>query len=461
MRTGKAIRLFCTILMTAVLVVLLAVTASAESAQTCLITIRNEAAEANTDEAVNALHVYDPNSEEKDDFFSGTEVPVGTEVKIFAYNLASPVQLTIVHGDETIVETRLDMLRAFEDDDKVQFYTVVLEHDLTVTATLVPDTLPAEEENGFPVTLDNAFSDSGVAVNLSYLDFTNGEPAVVPVTSGTVLPEGTGLFVQVLNDSEKNLRVSALIGGNEIDGADIPAGEAGGLMGADFTGIILTGDLTVSVSEIDDSACSITVDNAVEADGVLVSLSYLTTVDGELAPVPVASGESVASGTGIYVQVINDSTKDIRVSAQIDGQEIEAADIPAGEAGGLMGPEFAGILLTGDLTVCVNEAACAVTLTNPMEADGVLVSLSYLTTVDGELAPVPVADGETVALNTGIYVQVINDSDKDIRVSALIDGQEIEGADIPAGEAGGLMGPEFAGILLTGDLAVTVENAAR
>ncbi len=69
---------------------------------TCLITINDGAASANTNEAVNGLHVYDPNSEEMEDYFSGMEVEKGTTVDIFAYNLASPVSLEIEHNGKTI-----------------------------------------------------------------------------------------------------------------------------------------------------------------------------------------------------------------------------------------------------------------------------------------------------------------------------------------------------------------------
>ena len=66
----------------------------------CLVTIENGASEANTQYAVNGLHVYDPTSEDLDDFISGVELPVGTNVSIFVYNLASEVHLTIIHNGE-------------------------------------------------------------------------------------------------------------------------------------------------------------------------------------------------------------------------------------------------------------------------------------------------------------------------------------------------------------------------
>ena len=111
----------------------------AEEQKTCLITIDNGAAEANTENAVNGLHVYDPNSEELDDFVSGTELPAGTEVSVYVYNLASPVQLQIVHNGETIVDKRFEKMQAWVDDDKVEFFDIVLEGDLTVTTKALED----------------------------------------------------------------------------------------------------------------------------------------------------------------------------------------------------------------------------------------------------------------------------------------------------------------------------------
>ncbi len=113
--------------------------AEEENKKTCTLTIHNGAAEANTTEAVNAVHVYDPDSEEQEDFFSGDEVPVGTHVSIFVYNLASPVSLTIEHNGKLYAERTYSVMEAWTDDAKVEFFEIDLEGDLTVTTEVLPE----------------------------------------------------------------------------------------------------------------------------------------------------------------------------------------------------------------------------------------------------------------------------------------------------------------------------------
>lgn len=182
-------------------------TQAEEAGKTCLITITNGAAEANSDEGTNSVHVYDPNTEEKDDFFSGSEVAAGTTVKIFVYNLASPVHLTITHGGELLADRIYDTKIAWVDDDKIEFFEFELEGDLEVV-TEVADPEAAEEseasepEEGMePEDLmdDGAAESSDGIVPLSGLVVSASGCCSVTV-AGTEVPDGAISAAQTRGD---------------------------------------------------------------------------------------------------------------------------------------------------------------------------------------------------------------------------------------------------------------------
>jgi len=107
------------------------------------VTIDHGAAAANTNTAVNGLHVYDPTSKNKDDFTSGTEVKKGSKVTIFVYNLDSEVHLTITHNGQTIVDKDYAIL---ESDEDVEFFDLTVEGDITVKTTVIHREEPVEEK---------------------------------------------------------------------------------------------------------------------------------------------------------------------------------------------------------------------------------------------------------------------------------------------------------------------------
>ena len=99
----------------------------------CVLTIDNGASSVNTKYAVNALHVYCPDTEDKEDYFSGDELPAGTSICIFAYNTAGDIHMTIVHNGETLCDKDFKRVIPWENDEAVERFTFSLEGDLTVT----------------------------------------------------------------------------------------------------------------------------------------------------------------------------------------------------------------------------------------------------------------------------------------------------------------------------------------
>ena len=101
--------------------------------KTVTVTVENGASSANTTEAVNGLHVYDRGDPDLEDITGTAKLKTGTEIELYVYPLASDVQLTVIHNGKTIVDKKIEKIEAFVDDDKVQFFKIKLEGDLTVT----------------------------------------------------------------------------------------------------------------------------------------------------------------------------------------------------------------------------------------------------------------------------------------------------------------------------------------
>ncbi len=225
----------------------------------CLITILNGAASANTKEAVNGLHVYDPGSEELDDFISGAQVPVGTEVCVYAYNLASPVSMVIEHNGEVLAERTYPVREAWVDDDKVEFFEITLEGDLTVTTEALPGDAeepseaddaeenrkkdethssggdreaaqgaadeptekpagkPSEndpEETSFSVTIRNNVSGADGLLTIGYV---NEAEQAIDIVSGNKYKKGLYVGARVLNYSgSRKLRLTAYNGSGGV-----------------------------------------------------------------------------------------------------------------------------------------------------------------------------------------------------------------------------------------------------
>ena len=99
--------------------------------------IQNDAASVNTKYAVNAVHVYCPDTEDKEDYFPGDEVPAGTKICVFAYNTAGDIHMTIVHNGETLCDKDFKRVIPWENDEEVERFEFTLEGELTVTTTAI------------------------------------------------------------------------------------------------------------------------------------------------------------------------------------------------------------------------------------------------------------------------------------------------------------------------------------
>ena len=112
--------------------------------QAATITINDGARSANTDEEINALHVYDPTlyalGVSDDAYSSGEQVSFGRKVKIFVYNYSTPVRLKITYKGQTVVDKVYDIL---DMDDEEQwknghgeFFEYTLDGDLLIETSV-------------------------------------------------------------------------------------------------------------------------------------------------------------------------------------------------------------------------------------------------------------------------------------------------------------------------------------
>ena len=103
------------------------------------ITIKDGAKGSSTKEAVNALHVYDPDIRVGNDEYSDGDVVLsGRKVRIFVFNYATPVRLTITY--KGVVE--VDKIYPIVTDQRKghdEFFNYVLDGDLEVVTEAVED----------------------------------------------------------------------------------------------------------------------------------------------------------------------------------------------------------------------------------------------------------------------------------------------------------------------------------
>ena len=432
--------------------------------ETYTITINDGAAAANTDSAVNGLHVY---TGSEDDYKSGDKAPADTPITVFVYNYASPVHLTVTMGGETIADKTYPIIQS---DDDVDFIEFKLTGDLVVTTEVAE-----AAETTYAVSYEDKIGSEDVALNIMRMDMSGESPAPAPIASGDKLPEGEMVYSQVINSSDKPVKLTAYAGGTEIASAEIPAkpedddASYGGL-----DPIELTADLRFVLEPAEETppeetSCVVSVDDQVGSEDVQLNIMRMDMSGERPVPAPIASGDKLPEGETIFSQVVNSSDKTLKLTAYEGMKVVASAEIPAKPAdddasyGGLDPIE-----LKADLRFVLEEVkqetpepepeetTYTVTVDNAVE--NVIVNLSWLDMSGESPETVPVASGDKVKENTGLFVQVINDSDKDVTVTALIGGQELEKAEIKAGEAGGLMGEDYSGLALTGDMTVKVEE---
>lgn len=299
--------------------------------ETYKLTINDGAKAANTETAVNGLHVYDPGDKNLDDMSDGAEIKKGQKLTIYEYNFATDVHLTVTHNGEKIFD---QILKAPVNDSTVQFVEIdSVEGDVVVT-TEVP-----EDSTDVPKLHIN--DDSLGWVYKGWTDIHEGASLETGEQNFTIYANNDPIHV-VVKSSDETLE--------EFD-LDKNATK-------DIT-VNVTGDLTVEFTEKtaeEKQTHTVNVDNQVS--DVTVNLSYLDTSSGTPKSVKFDAGTEVKTGTGVFVQVLNPTNQKVKVTAYVNNKAVGSTEIDAGTAdnpgaGGLMGDDYSGIALSDDMKITV------------------------------------------------------------------------------------------------------------
>ena len=317
------------------------------------ITIDNDAASANTDDAVNGLHVYSPETEDLADYVTGDRAAAGTPIEIYVYNCASPVHLVVEHNGEVIKDVIYDVLIPYETD--VEFIEFELEGDLKVTTEAVD---APEEPTAYTVTVEDNVKNENVVFTVGYIDMSSETPKQVLIESGSQYEEGLMIGARVMNDSDQSI-VLTVYEGTEKNSVTIAAGEADGYyvesLKADTRFVIDT------VAEPETKTHTVTIDDQVKEDTVVMNVRYVEMTDDGPKQTDIESGKVYEENTGIYVQIINSSDHKVKATVLVDGKETASAVIDEkpedddASYGGLMGDDYMGIPLSGDMKVILEN----------------------------------------------------------------------------------------------------------
>ncbi len=316
---------------------------AAPGTKECTITINNYAASANTDEAVNALHVY---TGDNDDYKSGDKVPAGTKVTMFVYNYASPVRLVVEHNGKVIKNAVYQKIRPFEDDDKIEMIDVVLEGDLKVSAYVegtqpsptpkptpspTPSPTPGTDTKQYKVTVDDNVKDQNVTFTVGYVDMTGDTPKQVLIESGKKYDEGLMIGARVMNDSGYDVKLTVYEGNEVSHTAVIKAAEADGYY---VESLKADTRFVLEKAEEETKQYTVTVEDKVNDENVTFTVGYVDMTGDTPKQVLIESGKKYDEGLMIGARVMNDSEADVKLTVYEGNKASHTAVIKAGEADG-------------------------------------------------------------------------------------------------------------------------------
>lgn len=194
--------------------------------KTYKVAVSNGAESANTEYAVNGLHVWRTDGDDDSDILGTVDVEEGTKLNIYPYPVASDIWFTVIHDGETLYDGLVKKIIPYEEDDKLPDIDIVLKGDLEVTTRVA-----------YTVTIDDQVKSNDVVFTVGTVDLSGDAPKAVELKSGDTLYEGDYLSARVINTSANLLKLSALRDdGNVLDevligpGAGTEDGTANGIM---------------------------------------------------------------------------------------------------------------------------------------------------------------------------------------------------------------------------------------
>lgn len=315
------------------------------------ISIIDNASSANTSDAVNGFHVYDPESKDKDDYIVGeTIVPYGKKVICFVYNYASDVDLSITSTDpdfESIYRTYPVEYFDTVDGEVVEKFEIEVKGDMT---------FKAEVRKEINFTVDYKCDSEDIMYMLASTT-TDSKEIVTPILDDK--PYANQDFrVMFMNNSYNYLKLSVTVNGEAypifMDEVGIPEEDFPGMGGFMIPASDLTGDVVVTVTST-PAYCSLTVNNPYED---IFYMAANVTDDEDQNVTPITSNQVDAKQI-FRIMFYNSSDYSYTITVTIDGEEYE---IPFnqimpqdGEEPGMGGFQILVEDLTGDIVITISQ----------------------------------------------------------------------------------------------------------
>jgi len=233
---------------------------------------------------INTIHVYKPDTLDKNDLENGAQIEVGQELKVIVWNVATDVHVTIYNDEDTIVDKVFAKLtdeqigpdgRGHGDEGIFEF---------TVKGTVTVDMeVYKESTDGVAIYYSNQTSDT-IAVTITANDET--------ISSGDIVDKNSNVTVAGNNTNDKKYIICALVDGDKIvDSLVINAND-------DFTFAVPAEKETSFIIE-DYEEYTVTYD---EVEGFSIGIYDYDTL--------VTSGSKVAKYTSLFPTAMNNSDKD-------------------------------------------------------------------------------------------------------------------------------------------------------
>jgi hypothetical protein len=348
---------------------------------------------------INSVHVYDPTDPDRTEKASGSDIEIGSELKVFVWNVATNVHLKITNGTETVADKDYPKLR----EDQIgpgnyghnEYFTFTVTGDVKVEVTYVE-----EITTKYTVTVDNSFTD--LTVNLSYVISDSEGIKVYPIVSGNEVPANVPLSVQLINDSSTTAYVAyAEINNNVVNGGMVEVGPD--MFGGISAPTIVNGNVTIKTEEL--SAISVTF---TKMTGVNVLIQDLSGFE----PVILDSGDTTFKYCPVSVEIENTLTVPVILTLTYMEQTI-GMTIPAGE-------KFSEELIAEGSASFVIEEYVEYDCEIDLGGYDLEPYIMYMTQESSQ--PIMLENGDKVAKSTPVMIMIENKEETKILMLTIKNG---------------------------------------
>ncbi len=400
--------------------------------------IEDGAAAANTDYAVNGLHVYDKTDPKLADYEDGAKIPAGKKITAFVYNKASRVHLTITNNGKTVVDKDYDILQSDKDVDWIEFNA---EGDVFVKTRVISNVTPEPQPQPQPqpqpdpqpqpgptvkkhkVTITDKVKDPKVNMTVGYI---NKDDQPVNISSGSEYDEGILVAGRIVNTSDKKLKLTVKSGGKIVSVVKIgakPAGDDAAYGG--YGPLELKKDQEWIIEE--DKQAPAPQPKTYKFNNTDTAHIYEVAVDGK----EVKNGGSITEGKHKITVTQADMAGNITLKV---GNRV----IGSHEFTGVYDTyDFTDVNVDGDVRVEFKEkpeeVTHKVTIENKVTDPKVSLTIGY---IDADNKPVNVVSGQSYKEGTLIAGRVVNASDKKYKLTVKSGDQVVATVKIGAKPAG-------------------------